>query len=139
MGGIELAGLEPDLQIRLLHDVGGEVVTAQNTQHYAIELGTSRPIEPLERDRVTLGDGREQPCDFNRRRHRGQKLLPAGPAVQACTGGDTFVHRWSSGGRRGTCVRRWLKLICGHQPSTLKALIMAAEAAARRDGYRRKA
>jgi hypothetical protein len=32
-----------------------------------------------------------------------------------------------------------LKLICGHQPSALKALIMAAEAAARRDGYRRNA
>jgi hypothetical protein len=42
-------------------------------------------------------------------------------------------------GRRGTCVRRRLKLICGHQPATLKALIMAAEAAARRDGYRRNA
>ena len=30
-------------------------------------------------------------------------------------------------------------LICGHQPSALKVLIMAAEAAARRDGYRRNA
>jgi hypothetical protein len=30
-------------------------------------------------------------------------------------------------------------LICGHQPSALKALIMAADAAVRRDGYRRNA
>jgi len=32
-----------------------------------------------------------------------------------------------------------LKLICGHQPSALEALIMAADAAVRRDGYRRSA
>jgi hypothetical protein len=32
-----------------------------------------------------------------------------------------------------------LKLICGHQPSALEALIMAADAAVRRDGYRRDA
>jgi hypothetical protein len=30
-------------------------------------------------------------------------------------------------------------LICGHQPSALKALIMAADATVRRDGYRRSA
>jgi hypothetical protein len=30
-------------------------------------------------------------------------------------------------------------LICGHQPSALKTLIMAADAAVRRDGYRRSA
>jgi hypothetical protein len=30
-----------------------------------------------------------------------------------------------------------LRLNCGHQPSALKALIMAAEATVRRDGYRR--
>jgi hypothetical protein len=30
-------------------------------------------------------------------------------------------------------------LIYGHQPSALKALIMAADAAVRRDGYRRNA
>src|SRR5262249_8422848 len=69
MGRIELAGLAPDLQIGLFHDVGGEVVTPQNTQHHAIELGAGCPIEPLERNRVALGDGREQPCDSTRRGH----------------------------------------------------------------------
>src|SRR5262245_57893594 len=75
MGGIELAGVAPDLQIGLLHNVGGEVVAAQNAQHHAVELGAGRAIEPLERDRVTLGDGREQPCDFNRRRHDGKSYF----------------------------------------------------------------
>src|SRR5262245_11754867 len=78
LGRIELASVAPDLQIGLLHDVGGEVVAAQNSQHHAIELGAGRPIEPLERNRVILGDGREQPCDFKRRRHDSKNYFLLG-------------------------------------------------------------
>jgi hypothetical protein len=46
--------------------------------------------------------------------------VPAAAAVEPASGGG-------------------LKLICGHQPSALKALIMAADAAVRRDRYRRNA
>ena len=59
MSGIELAGVAPDLQIGLLHDVGREVMAAQDAQHHAIEVGAGRPVQTLERNRVALGDRRE--------------------------------------------------------------------------------
>ena len=52
MSGIELAGVAPDLQIGLLHDVGREVMAAQDAQHHAIEVGAGRPVQTLERNRV---------------------------------------------------------------------------------------
>src|SRR5262249_42873019 len=76
---VELPGGPPDLQISLLHHIGGEIVPAQNPQHDAIELGASGLIETLEGSRVTLGDSRQQPSDFDRRRHRSESVSPRRP------------------------------------------------------------
>ena len=48
----------PDLQVGLLHDLVGEVVPPQDTQHDAVELGARGRVKPLERARVALGDSR---------------------------------------------------------------------------------
>src|SRR3954447_1430590 len=67
---IELPCAAPDLQIGVLHDIGRKIFAAHDAQNHAIELGAGRAIKALERDRVTLGDGGEQPRNFNRRRHQ---------------------------------------------------------------------
>src|SRR5262249_57561447 len=52
-GWIVVTSIAPDLQIGLLDDIAGEVMTAQDPQHDAVELGTRRPIEALARHRLT--------------------------------------------------------------------------------------
>jgi hypothetical protein len=57
----------------LLDDIACEVVAAQDPQHDAVELGARRSMEALEGYRVTFGNRREQPRDFDSRRHQKRR------------------------------------------------------------------
>src|ERR1019366_303889 len=76
-GRIELADAAPDLQISLLHHVGGQVVPSQDAQDDPINLGASGGIEAFEGRDIATGDRGEKPSDFNRRQH----LVRYPPAV----------------------------------------------------------
>src|SRR5262249_24357013 len=61
-----------------------EILSAQDTQHDAVEFRARRRVEALERRLVALGDGGDQPDQLSRRQHsaspphRDPLSLPAG-------------------------------------------------------------
>ena len=67
---VEVARPPQDLQVGVLHHIGGEFRPTQDAEDHAVKLGAGRTIQPLEGRAIALGNGGQQPRDFNwRRRH----------------------------------------------------------------------
>src|SRR5262249_32984547 len=103
MRGIELAGIPPNFQIRVLHDLGGKIVPPYNPQDHAVKLGASSGVEPFECGCISLGDGRKEPCDLSWRLAQWPAPLLRSGSLRsgpACTSATGYASRQTTLARR---------------------------------------